>query len=213
MAQRPVPGVSCLHGHTGRFRCSGDGVCLLLHALSGVRCAVGVSPRFNHTTPSFSSSSSSSSASAVEEWEVSENEQEWAPAEQGEQPDDQHADALRDRRLPRQAAEQREVPAGHRRAHALQRERWVGPRRSLHGRTTLHVRPSHTQYSAVFSSLLSMGFGEPLVALAIEAEGEDIQRCLAFSCPCSSPPLAPSPSPRRCPPFPLMARWSPWQGL
>lgn len=42
------------------------------------------------------------------------------------------------------------------------------------------MRPSHTQYSAVFSSLLSMGFGEPLVALAIEAEGEDIQRCLAF---------------------------------
>ena len=50
------------------------------------------------------------------------------------------------------------------------------------------MRPSHTQYSAVFSSLLSMGFGEPLVALAIEAEGEDIQRCLAFLLSLQQPP-------------------------
>ena len=33
-----------------------------------------------------------------------------------------------------------------------------------------------------------MGFDEPLVALAIEAEGEDIQRCLAFLLSLQQPP-------------------------
>ena len=42
------------------------------------------------------------------------------------------------------------------------------------------IRPSQSSYSSVFASLLTMGFTEQLITLAIEAEGEDIQRCIAF---------------------------------
>lgn len=54
------------------------------------------------------------------------------------------------------------------------------------------MRPSRTDYSAVFSALLSMGFSEPLVAMAIEAEGEDVQRCLSFLLSLQQSPSSPA---------------------